>query len=142
MGVKRVLVGWDGSPDSRQALRVGCELAHRLDGEVVVLEVVHPPFSPESTHEGERELARHRSDLGATLFSNGHHNGATNSLSPAVIAADDTAHALCEYVSKHGFDLLVVGRHGVDAAVHPHIGRVTEFEVRNCACPVLVVSAQ
>lgn len=141
MTVKRVLVGWDGSPDSREAFRMGCGLAHGLGAEVVVLEVVHQPFSPESRDEEHRELAQREAELADALGAHGHGPGAQIDLHHAVIAADDTARALCEYTSEHGFDLLVIGRHGVDATFHPHIGKVTEYEVRECACPVLVVAA-
>ncbi len=142
MTVKRVLVGWDGSPDAREAFRMGCSLADGLGAEVVVLEVVHQPFSTEVFDEGRRQLARHATELAEEVEEHGPGLGSRVTLHHVVIAADDTAKALRDYAAEHGFDLLVIGRHGVDAALHPRVGRVTERQVRESTCPVLVVAAR
>ena len=58
------------------------------------------------------------------------------------IEADDPAAALGQYADQHGFDLLVVGRHGLDRAGTPAAGGVTEYQVRHSRCPVLVVGRE
>jgi hypothetical protein len=57
------------------------------------------------------------------------------------IEADQTTPAFDAYVREHGFDLVVVGRHGVDRAVHPRIGGVSEHQVLRGSCPVMVVGS-
>jgi nucleotide-binding universal stress UspA family protein len=46
---------------------------------------------------------------------------------------------VCGYATEHGFDLLVVGRHGDGGVLHPRLGRVAEAAVRGCAIPVLLM---
>jgi nucleotide-binding universal stress UspA family protein len=66
---------------------------------------------------------------------------ATVHLRHEVVEADHPAAALDAYVRQHGFDLVVLGRHGIDRAVHPRVGGVSEHQVRHSRCPVLVVGA-
>jgi nucleotide-binding universal stress UspA family protein len=49
--------------------------------------------------------------------------------------------AVCAYAAEHGFDLLVLGRHGDGGALRPRLGRVAEAAARGSAVPVLLLSA-
>jgi nucleotide-binding universal stress UspA family protein len=51
------------------------------------------------------------------------------------------AGSLCDYAAGHGFDLLVVGRHGDGGFVRPRLGHIAESAARSCKIPLLLVSA-
>jgi nucleotide-binding universal stress UspA family protein len=137
----RILVGWDGSKDSRQAFRTATRLAVELHAEVVVLAVLKRPSRAEAADEAAEDSAHRRSEVVDEMRTEARHEGAATTvrLRHEVIEADQTAPAFDAYAREHGFDLVVVGRHGLDRAVHPRIGGVSEHQVRHGGCPVMVV---
>ena len=50
----------------------------------------------------------------------------------------DAARAVCEYAQQHGFDLLVLGRHGAGGVLHPRLGHVAAVAARKSSLPVLL----
>ena len=60
-------------------------------------------------------------------------------MSLQIVEHSQVGRAVCDYATEHGFDLLVVGRHGDGGAFHPRLGRVAETAVRGCAIPVLLL---
>ena len=136
-------MGWDASSDSRQALRTTAQLAEAVAAELVVLAVVKAQSRAEAADEAAEEAAERRRGALAEMQTEVHRTG----ISPAVrvrcevVAADQTTPAFDAYVREHGFDLVVVGRHGRDRALHPRIGGVSEHQVRHGACPVMVVGS-
>lgn len=143
MSFRRILVGWDGSPDAAHALRAAVSLAAELRAEVLVLSVLKRPIHAESREEAEQAMLEHHLEVVHELsgqLSSGGQAGELR-LRQEVVEADEPARALRQFAVEHGFDLLVVGRHGVDRARHPRIGGVTEDQVRHSPCPVLVVGA-
>jgi len=143
-GFRRMLVGWDGSRDAQHALRAAAHLAEEIGAEVVVLAVLKRHPHAEATDEAEEEMAERRLEVTSEMEAS-----ATQAALPPglrlrnqTIEADDPAAALGQYADQHGFDLLVVGRHGLDRAVHPRVGGVTEYQVRHSRCPVLVVGRE
>ncbi|HVC13453.1 MAG TPA: universal stress protein [Acidimicrobiales bacterium] len=135
---RRILVGYDGSPEAHDALRTAVALADDIGGDVRVLLVVRPPAHVETAEalaneaEAEREnLSRGLRDLlGVT----------TRALpEPRVVFADEPAQAIASHAEEHGFDLVVVGSHGREHATHRGVGHAVEALVRHHPCPVLVV---
>ena len=59
----RILVGWDGSKDSRQAFRTATRLAVELHAEVVVLAVLKRPSRAEAADEAAEDSAHRRSEV-------------------------------------------------------------------------------
>ena len=51
------------------------------------------------------------------------------------------ARTLCDHATEHGFDLLVLGRHGDGGVLHPELGHVAEAAARASRIPILLVSA-
>lgn len=131
----RILVGWDGSRDSEHAVRVSTSLATELGADVLVLAVLQRPETVECMDELESEMTARKLRTQAAL------NRLTSAscVHSEIVEASDPVAALHGYAQEHGFDLLVLGRHGVDRALHPQIGTVVEQEVRHSSCPVLVV---
>jgi nucleotide-binding universal stress UspA family protein len=140
---RQVLVGWDGSPGSVAALRTAAALIGDRPGRVIALAVL-----PRQPHlEGEPDEA------GADPTS-GSHAHQTFEVARAAIAATlptrislhteegrHAARALCEHATEHGFDLLVLGRHGDGGVLHSKLGHVAEAAAREGRIPVLLVSA-
>jgi nucleotide-binding universal stress UspA family protein len=140
---RRILVGWDGSTDARRAFRTAAHLAEEIGAEVVVLAVLKRPSHAEAADEAAEEMAARRREVVAEMAAESQHGTipGTVRLRHEVVEADHPAAALDAYVREHGFDLVVLGRHGIDRAVHPHVGGVTESQVRHSGCPVMVVGA-
>jgi nucleotide-binding universal stress UspA family protein len=135
---KRILVGFDGSRDSHEALRTGIAMASAAQGEVSVLIVVadgqgetdedrRVAFEAESAPlraEVEHELRAVRGDTTSSAH---------------VLAGHHAADVLSSYVEQRGFDLLVIGRHGRERAAHGGLGRIARELAEKAHCPLLLV---
>jgi len=136
---RRVLVGYDGSPDARRALGVGLALAADLGGRARVLIAIRPPAHVETAEERARAAEAERATLVQGLEQAGHRAQDGNELSSEVVFADDPATAIAAYAAEHGFDVIVVGGHGREHATHRGMGRSVETLLRHHPCPILVV---
>jgi nucleotide-binding universal stress UspA family protein len=130
----RILVGWDGSTDAELALLAAASLASGVHSEVVALRVVE-----RSTHRWRKgasggdeapDLLDHAAEIAEELH-----------LRHETIEADNAAAALDNYAAEHGFDLVVVGRHGAGRGERSTLGRLTEHLVRSGRPAVMVVAA-
>ena len=137
----RVLVGWDGSMASATGLRIACALTAFEEGSVTALAVV-PAFNHvEDAADRENAVAASRRPLEAEY----QRAMASISLHPgqrvALRFAEDSkvAEALDSYAAVQSIDLLVVGLHGKEGALHPKMGHIANHVVRESRCPVLVV---
>jgi nucleotide-binding universal stress UspA family protein len=138
---RRVLVAWDGSPDSVAALSAAAALVSGGRGHVVALTVL-----PERAHvEGGGSQPDAESGDAARVRENfAHARAALQETSRARIdlhtaPGRQVARSLCAYATEHGFDLLVLGRHGDGGVLHPRLGRVAEAAVKDSTVPVLLV---
>jgi nucleotide-binding universal stress UspA family protein len=136
---RRILVGFDGSRNAREALRAGVALASIAGGEVTAAIVVsnsHGETEEDRRAAFESESAPLRAaaerDLAAAP------RGKTTS-SVHVLGGDHPAASLSGYASEHGFDLLVIGRHGRERAAHGGLGRIARELAEKAHCPLLLV---
>jgi nucleotide-binding universal stress UspA family protein len=134
---RRILVGFDASPEAQRALRAAVALAEEVRGDVCVLVVVRPPAHVETPSEAARSTAAQEEQLSRGLATVRRPTGRV--ISKRVVYADDPAAALAEHAEAHGFDIVVVGSHGQDYATHRGIGHSLEALLRRHPCPVLVV---
>ncbi len=139
---RRVLVAWDGSPDSVAALTAAAALVSGGTGHVVALTVL-----PERAHvEAGGGQADGESEDGDRVRQNfARVRAALQATSPARIdlhtaAGRRVARSLCGYATEHGFDLLVLGRRGDGGVLHPRLGRVAEEAAKTSTVPVLLIS--
>lgn len=142
---RRVLVGFDGSPDSAEALGVALTVAARDGGHVVALCVVPRVLPAESDDQDGQSsgLRGHAEALLADLVRVQHTDLPVRT-SVAVVYSDHDSpgHIVTEYAEQHGFDILVLGRHGDGARRKTRLGRVADQAAQACSVPVLLLSAR
>jgi nucleotide-binding universal stress UspA family protein len=137
---RRVLVAWDGSPDSVTALRTAAAIVAGTPGHVVALAVL--PSSPprETRDDGPgTSAAQHARDA----FELARDSLGTRSV-PVTLETTEGRQAsksICEFAAEHAFDLLVLGRHGQGGILHPKLGHIAQETARIARVPVLLVSA-
>jgi len=141
---RRALVAWDGSADSVAALRAATAIVGGRNGHVVALSVLATGSHSEVSEDEQAVVSPQARHVQATFES----ARATISRTAAVridlhlAESRHVAGSLCDYAAEHGFDLLVIGRHGDGGLTHPKLGRIAETAARSCSIPVLLVSAR
>jgi len=140
---RRVLVAWDGSADSAAALRTAAAIVGGGPGHVVALSVLaagpHREAANNQPAGQSAEARRMETAFDATRESVARTSPVRISLHTA--QGRQVAGSVCEYAAEHGFDLLVIGRHGEGGLIHPRLGHIAESAARSCTIPVLLVSA-
>jgi nucleotide-binding universal stress UspA family protein len=132
----RILVGFDGSPSAGHALQVAARIAGEAGhAEVVALAVV-PPARGETDGDRRRTEQATRTELERCYAAALPGRPAAAQL--RTIEGRQVAHAIARYAEERGFDLVVLGRHGADGALHPHVGHITDTLVRNERLAVLL----
>jgi nucleotide-binding universal stress UspA family protein len=142
---RRVLVGFDGSPDAAEALGVATAVAARDGGHVAALCVV-----PQALHaEGEDQdtqtagLRRQAEAIFGELARSQRPDIPIRMSVHLVYADHDSpGKVVTAYAEEHGFDMLVLGRHGDGARRKTRLGRVADRAAQECSVPVLLLSAR
>jgi len=138
----RVLVGFDGSPDAADALRLGAAVCG--GGELVVLCVVPRALHLDSGGDGSDGAGlRVEAELLLSELALSSHPGDLAFARVKVVSSggDSPGNVVTGYAEQRGFDLLVLGRHGAGGRRKSMLGRVAERAARACPVPVLLVSA-
>jgi nucleotide-binding universal stress UspA family protein len=136
---RRILVGFDGSDEASHALRTALELAACVHGEVITMSVLRSHPQVESDDDRVRESSAERMNMTRGLEhykKQSEERGIT--LGSVVEVSAEPARALVAYAQEHGFDLLVVGRHGREHAWHFGKGHALD-RLLSAECPLLVV---
>lgn len=138
---RRILVGWDCSPGAAAALRAAVAVAEGDEtARVVALAVLRPAPHTEDRAEGAADFDGRQHFAQETFVK------ARDTL-PTVLRqrvtlhfaeSGDAARAVCEYANQHGFDVLVLGRHGTGGVLHPRLGHVAATVARRSSVPVLL----
>lgn len=139
-----VLVGWDGSAAAAEALITAITITSH-NGHVVALHVVRRPPHDETGDwdDGSAPIRSHAEAIFEQARRNEAGAGGVR-MSTHVIAGDETraGAALCAYAAEHGFDLLVLGRHGEGGLLPTRLGRVARAAAQSSPVPVLLVDAR
>ncbi len=141
---RRVLVAWDGSPDSVAALRMAAAIVGDGPGHVVALAVLPTPpqveawmdqagEEPEDRRWVQEGFARARDSIAGTSRAR---------IDLHTAEGRHAAQSICAYAAEHVFDLLVLGRHGDGGMLHPRFGHVAKAAAMTSTIPVLLVSAR
>lgn len=138
---RRVLVAWDGSPDSVMALRTAAAIVAGTQGHVVAFAVL-PPSPPREAGDGQPgmpEAARHTRE--AFEFARDSLGTTSAPVTLETTQGRQVPKSICEFAAEHAFDLLVLGRHGQGGILHPKLGHTAQETARIAKVPVLLVSA-
>ena len=136
---RRILVGFDGSASSLQALRTALQIAAMASGEAAVLIAISEPHgeTEEDRIASFEADARPLQVMAQQEFDAVQGGQASTSLH--VVSAGDPAKALMTFAESHGYDLLVVGRHGREQAMHGGLGLVARELADAAPFPLLLV---
>lgn len=135
----KILVANDGSEGAARALSAAINVAARNGAPLHMICVEELPNFPASIEEVvEEEIdARHRYEaVVARAMAKAKSQGI--SLKTHVMAGH-AVRAICEFVEREGFDLLVVGYMGHSAVYNRLIGGTTDRLVEHAPCNVLVI---
>ena len=148
--MKEILVATDGSPSSFKALDEGLRFARNFSGcrlyvlhvgAIGLLDIAQPhlPMGGDDVFPREVEerlTANAKAALAAALAYLGEVKD-VEVVSESVLG--QPADVICETAAERKSDLVVVGSRGLGKLQKLVLGSVSDYVVRNCACPVLVV---
>jgi len=135
---RKLLVGYDGSPQSDKAVDIAFSLAGCLDATVLVFAVARPP-EPSISVELEAVL-----DDAKEHFEEGFKKilEKARSLDLEVkmdMAVGHPAEQIIHRAETDGVDLIILGRRGRSMISRMMLGSVSERALRYAHCPVMVV---
>ena len=138
--LRKVLVGWDCSPGAAAALRAAALVTADGTAAVVVLAVLKPAPATEDADEGATDLGDRQRQAQESFAKarEGLPGALQERVSLRFAESGDAAGAVCDYAQQHGFDLLVLGRHGSGGVFHPRLGHVAATAARKSTLPVLL----
>jgi nucleotide-binding universal stress UspA family protein len=136
----RIVVGVDGSEDSKAALRWAVQYAQSKGAEIVAVAApeIHLTATLHDPYTGEDYIRDTRKRLDRTLDEVVGADAGV-SVTPLVVG-DRAARALTE--SAAGADLLVIGSHGIGELPWMHIGSTANYCIHHSPCPVVVLRSQ
>ena len=141
--MKRILAATDGSDGSDRAVELAAQLAHALDGTVLILTVMND-FSQSSLDA----LVRSEGDIGEVveLLVNQILNQARTCAARAgatrietLSGWGDPTQSIINFAREHHADAIVVGRRGRGQLSGLLLGSVSQKLVTLAPCPVIVV---
>ncbi len=136
---KRVLVPYDGSPQSKRALEF--VLTEWGDDEIVLLHVIDPIEAgysvTTSMSGGAEQWYQSAQEESTALLSEASLGVACNVRTETRVGRP--ARTILEVAESEGFDHIVMGSHGRTGVSRIFVGSVTESVVRGSPVPVTVV---
>jgi nucleotide-binding universal stress UspA family protein len=135
---RKLLVGYDGSPQSDKAVDIAFSLAECLDATVLIFAVARPP-EPATSVELEAVL-----DDAREHFEEGFKKILEKARSHNIevktdMAVGHPAEQLIHRAEVDGIDLIILGRRGRSMISRMMLGSVSERALRYAHCPVMVV---
>lgn len=138
----RILVGFDGSTQSRKALTTALELGRHLKSEIQALIVVRPPEFAELEGEVQAAMDDANRPGGALADSIKWAKAEAARMGLALHVHKQIGHPaelLVRVAEEQRFDLIVLGRRGHSAVTRWMLGSISERVLRYAHCPVMVV---
>ncbi len=140
--MKRILVGVDGSKESRDAAVYAAELARTMGSQLIVASIAYMPAAlgaPELMesaaqwqHEENEHAAAIAQEVSAAI-------GGPGRTTETMVASGPPAEKLADLAQSGDVDLVVVGHRGRGAITRMLMGSVADRLVQICPKPVLVV---
>lgn len=134
---RRILVGYDGSQESKKAFRVGLSIANTFDSSLEILAVIQPGEPATSTGAYDvLERGRKHYELALRKLVEAA-NGRAGSVETSIAVGHPADEILKRAKQRHS-DLIVVGHRGTSKFEELEMGSVSEHVLANAPCPVLV----
>lgn len=138
---KKILVGFDFSRHSIEAVRHAAELARRFEGGVQALYVlareVQPAYYDYWSQIARADLADIEEEARKALRDAVLKEGLSE-IELHVVTTNSTAQReIVDFAKSNEIDLIVMGTHGLSGFEHVLLGSTTERVVRSASCPVL-----
>jgi nucleotide-binding universal stress UspA family protein len=140
-------VGFDGSPDAAAAVRAAVNIAARDGGHVVALAVLrrsgHADGDGEHDRDDDDHDMRHLAETLIWQLRSELPAASAVRITAQVVSTDrdSPGRVVTDYAAEHGFDMLVLGRHGDGRRRKARLGQVADQAVSACSVPVLLLSA-
>ena len=140
--MKRILVGVDGSSESRNAASQAAALAQAMGSQLLVASVADVPVSfaaPELMQraaEWQEEASKHAAAVAKDVANAVSRPGLAIE---TIVESGAVAETLSELARTGNVDLVVVGHRGRSGITRALLGSVADRLVQICAKPVLVV---
>lgn len=135
---KKILVGFDGSPQSEKAVECALALAATLDSQVLLFAVARPP-EPATMVELDAMLDDAREHFEAQ-FKNIQQRAAGLEIAlQTEIVVGHPVEQIVHRAETDRIDLIILGRRGVSRLERMIIGSTSEKVLRYAHCPVMVV---
>jgi len=135
---RKLLVGYDGSPQSDKAVDVALSLATCIDSSVLIFAVARPP-EPSTSVELEAVLDDAREHYEEGLKKAVEKARGQGLEVQTDIAVGHPAEQIIHRAELDGIDLIVLGRRGRSMIARMMLGSVSERVLRYAHCPVMVV---
>jgi nucleotide-binding universal stress UspA family protein len=135
---RKLLVGYDGSPQSEKAVDVAFLLAEYLDATVLIFAVARPPEPPTSVElEAVVDDAKEHFEEGFKKIVE--RARAHNLEIKTDMAVGHPAEQIIHRAELENIDLIVLGRRGKSLFKKMIMGSISERVLRYAHCPVMVV---
>lgn len=143
---QKIMVAFDGSADSVNAINVGCSLAEKYESSLMIVHVY--PISLPAYAAGapmpapiiDQSVAAAKS-AAQKVLRKGLEVAKNRKVKTKgeLLEAPSTLPALIEFAAKEKVDLIVVGTRGMSGIKRLIMGSVSSGLVHSAECPVLVV---
>jgi nucleotide-binding universal stress UspA family protein len=136
-GVFKILLGFDGSPESRKALEFVKDFGKRMNAEVDPVSVVNIPLAPEGivgadVDRWEKEMGNLADEAASQLAAVGIRS--TRKVSNYI----DVARALSDDAERGAYDLIIVGNRGLGRLRSLFLGSVASGVANSAKTNVLI----
>ena len=132
-GIKRILVGVDGSKCSNEAVRYAAEISKKFDATVTLMHVYRPPETTRELPAHERpEEARVKLDESKRIMDE------LGVECKSIFSIGNPASAILVEAAK-GYDLIVMGSRGMGFVEGFLLGSTTTRVAHHAKVPVLIV---
>ena len=136
---RKLLVGFDGSPEAERAVEVGMELASCLNAELLVLSVAHLP-KPATIVEVQASLDDARERYRAALEQLIHHAREDGLQVTGEIVAGHPAQQIIHRAETGSIDMVLLGRHSGFRLSKFLASSISEQVLKYTHCPVVIVT--
>lgn len=136
--MRKILIGYDGSPESERAIDRTADLAIAFGAKVVVISVARP-LTPASRGIGPVDPTDPLEEHDALVAQASSRLAVLGIPSEQVTALGPPARSIVEAAEEHAVDLIVVGSRDLTAIQRLLSGSVSASVAHHAPCDVLIV---